>query len=73
MSQGPVLARPRDADLPDLVNLLNNAHDAVVGLPNPWIELEIKDTGAQVMISVSDSGPGIPEEIRQKIGQPFFD
>lgn len=56
------------------INLLNNAHDAIleVELEQKWIQMEIEDVGDFVQISIIDSGPGIPKEIREKILQPFF-
>jgi PAS domain S-box-containing protein len=55
-----------------LLNLLNNAHDTVVGRSEKWISIEIKKTDQNLMIGVTDSGPGISREIKDKIMQPFF-
>jgi PAS domain S-box-containing protein len=55
-----------------LLNLLNNAVDAVQPLPEKWVELQVKNAGKDVEILVTDSGMGIPEKIRDKLGQPFF-
>lgn len=55
-----------------LLNLLGNAFDAVVGKKSPWIELRVQEFADRIEISVTDSGPGIPEAIRAKIFQPFF-
>ena len=55
-----------------LLNLLNNAVDAVQPLPEKWVELQVKNVGKDVEISVTDSGRGIPEKIRDKVGQLFF-
>lgn len=46
-----------------LVNLLNNAFDAVQGTPDAWIGLTARDHGDVVEIRVSDSGPGIPADV----------
>ena|GEM_PF-1705675 len=56
-----------------LLNLLNNAFDAVAELPERWvrIEFEIQNT-TSLRICVTDSGPGISDEIAQKLMQPFF-
>ena len=35
-------------------------------------EVRIDADGGRVRIEVTDSGPGVPEEIREKIMQPFF-
>lgn len=55
-----------------LVNLINNAYDAIETTKDPWIEIELIDEGDYSVISVTDSGPGIPHDIAEKILQPFF-
>jgi signal transduction histidine kinase len=56
-----------------LLNLLNNARDAVEGREHPWIRIESKVTErGWVDISVEDSGAGIPADQRDKLFQPFF-
>ena len=59
-----------------LVNLLNNAYDGVLLTEDPekWINLKIKyhKISDQIEITVTDSGPGIPEEIIDKVFNPFF-
>lgn len=55
-----------------LVNLLNNAADAISEFNNKWIKLIIHDENEFIFIEVIDSGPGIPPELRSKILQPFF-
>lgn len=55
-----------------LVNLLNNAYDAIEGLPDKKITIKVKSTDDSVAISVIDSGTGVPSEIQGKLFQPFF-
>lgn len=55
-----------------MLNLLNNAFDAVKDSTSPWVKLEIASGASGVSFFVSDSGTGIPEEIQRKIFQPFF-
>ncbi|MGZ6434299.1 MAG: sensor histidine kinase [Pseudobdellovibrionaceae bacterium] len=55
-----------------LVNLLNNAFDAVKDLPKKWVKLKISDHGDVVEFSVQDSGPGIPDDLVHKILETFF-
>ena len=55
-----------------LINLLLNALDAVAGRDprEVGIDLEISDTSA--LISVWDTGPGVPEGFAEKLAEPFF-
>ena len=55
-----------------LMNLLTNARDAVEEAPVKEIRLSSRLDGDDVLISVEDSGPGIPQEIEQRIFDPFF-
>jgi C4-dicarboxylate-specific signal transduction histidine kinase len=55
-----------------LLNLLCNAQDAVLESEERWVRLEVSDSKDWFELSVSDSGSGIPEEIRDKILTPFF-
>lgn len=55
-----------------LINLLNNAHDAIFNLEQKWIEISIKFQPDWIYIKITDSGSGIPIEIREKIFQPFY-
>ena len=55
-----------------LLNLLNNAHDAVENLDEKWISFEAGVVGQDVRIMVTDSGNGIDPAVRDKIMQPFF-
>jgi PAS domain S-box-containing protein len=63
----------RPAEISQIVlNLLNNAYDAVQLLPEKWVHIEVTPRDQEVEISVTDSGSGIPMELRDKILQPFF-
>lgn len=55
-----------------LVNLVNNGIDAVANLPEKWVRVEAIDRKEKVVIQVTDSGPGISEEVERKLFQPFF-
>lgn len=55
-----------------LINLLTNAHDAVLESDNKWIKISFEKTERNFIVSILDSGPGVPVEIRNKIMQPFF-
>lgn len=55
-----------------MVNLLNNAYDAVENLEKKWVKINIQDTANALEISVTDSGEGIPENVAKNLFQPFF-
>lgn len=55
-----------------LLNLINNAFQAVQGVENPEVVVSSKAFDDKIEFSVSDNGPGIPDELKEKIFQPFF-
>jgi PAS domain S-box-containing protein len=55
-----------------LVNLINNARDAVRELPQKWIRIDAAERGDFVEVAVTDSGSGIPADLREKVLLPFF-
>jgi signal transduction histidine kinase len=55
-----------------LLNLLNNARDAAEESEERWVQLDVTELADWIRISVTDSGKGIPVEIREKIMSPFF-
>lgn len=55
-----------------LINLMNNAVDAVKRLETKWIEVRVEQVDSWAEVYVIDSGPGIPDDIREKIMEPFF-
>ncbi len=55
-----------------LLNLLNNAFDAVRDLPEKWIRIEVMNFPDSIGVAVVDSGHGIPKEHLGKIMIPFF-
>jgi len=55
-----------------LLNLVNNARDAVESSEERWIGISVKDRVDRVEISVSDSGRGIPPETAERLFRPFY-
>jgi PAS domain S-box-containing protein len=58
------------------LNLLINAADAVAENQGPGIPGRItvrsRRNGDSVVIEISDTGPGIPDELRDRVFEPFF-
>jgi signal transduction histidine kinase/FixJ family two-component response regulator len=56
------------------VNLLNNATQAIpAGKPDGHrIELRVQRQGDLAVVEISDTGPGIAAELRERIFEPFF-
>jgi C4-dicarboxylate-specific signal transduction histidine kinase len=54
-----------------LLNLLNNAADAVEKSPTKWISVIAQQFGDRSEIRVADSGPGVPVSLRDRIFTPF--
>jgi signal transduction histidine kinase len=72
-----------DPDLPTIVsaagdlqnvfaNLITNAEEALEGRSTRVIEVQSESSRHGVRVSISDSGPGIPEDIRIRVFDPFF-
>lgn len=55
-----------------LINLLNNAHDAVNGQSGATVTVRSVEVDGGVRLSVSDSGAGIPVGVKEKLFTPFF-
>ena len=55
-----------------LVNLINNAIDAVRGRSERWVKILLFEEPAFVVLQVLDSGLGISENVRTKLFEPFF-
>ncbi|MEX2214880.1 MAG: HAMP domain-containing sensor histidine kinase [Phycisphaeraceae bacterium] len=53
-----------------VVNLVSNAieHNCAGG----WVHVEVSDVDGDLVISVSDNGPGIPAEHQSRVFDPFY-
>lgn len=54
------------------VNLISNAIDAMKNSTNKEIKISVGSFGEHILISVSDTGPGIKRENLEDIFRPFF-
>ncbi len=56
-----------------ILNLISNAAEAMKGVEGPRkIEISSSVRDDKIVISISDSGPGVPFHLRKKIFDPFF-
>ncbi len=55
-----------------LINLLNNAYDAISEQTERWIELNLYDEEDYVLLDVLDSGHGIDKEVAKNIFNRFY-
>jgi signal transduction histidine kinase len=55
-----------------VLNLLNNAFYAVKDKKDAKVEVSTKKIGNNVQIKVRDNGTGMPENVKQKIFEPFY-
>jgi PAS domain S-box-containing protein len=55
-----------------LVNLVNNALDAIKQLAERWVEITYEEADGFGILRIRDSGSGISDGIKDKLFQPFF-
>ncbi|ROR32521.1 sensor histidine kinase [Inmirania thermothiophila] len=71
--EGPLTVRAHRGQIQQvLMNLLQNAVDAVAGREDGAVEVRGGRTAAQVWLEVADNGPGIPETDLGRVFDPFF-
>ena len=82
-TRGIRLVREYDANLPLITalggelnqvwtNLVHNACDAVAEVEDPVVTLRAHRAGDSVVVEVEDNGPGIPDELRERVFDAFF-
>jgi two-component system sensor histidine kinase HupT/HoxJ len=55
-----------------LVNLVDNALDAVRDVQSPLVTITTRAEGDVAVVEVTDNGKGVPEALRGRIFEPFF-
>ncbi len=55
-----------------MVNLVQNALDAVTETPRPRIAVSAGRAGGKVRLTIADNGPGIAADHLLKVFDPFF-
>jgi signal transduction histidine kinase len=53
-----------------LTNLIENAGHAAS--PGGWVEIRANIENGRCSLEISDSGPGVPLELRERVFEPFF-
>jgi two-component system sensor histidine kinase HupT/HoxJ len=55
-----------------MVNLVENALDAVMARPAPAVTITARQDGGEVVVEIADNGGGMPPENLLKVFDPFF-
>ncbi len=55
-----------------LLNLINNSFQATSSYNQPWIKINLEDLTESFRVSVIDCGKRIPQDVQNKLFQPFF-
>ncbi|HVK60964.1 MAG TPA: ATP-binding protein [Bdellovibrionales bacterium] len=67
------MVRGRETQLSEVIlNILSNAHDAVVEQSVRWIQIDAMAELKWIDVSITDSGAGIHPLVRNRIFDPFF-
>lgn len=53
-------------------NVIDNASDALSSVQKPIITIDVLEDDKWVRVRITDNGPGVPEEIIDKIFDPFY-
>jgi signal transduction histidine kinase len=67
----PVRGNARDLEQA-VLNLLANAQEAIAGADTRELHIGMTRAAGRVRLSVKDTGPGVPADLRQRIFEPFF-
>lgn len=54
-----------------VLNLLQNAIEALDDTPEPTVGVAVETVGRRVTIRISDNGPGVSDEVRDRLFTPF--
>lgn len=54
-----------------VVNVLQNAYDAIEGQPERRVSVRSENGGGMIRLIVQDSGPGVPLDLRGRLFEPF--
>jgi signal transduction histidine kinase len=68
----PIVIGDREKLKQAFINLINNAFDAIGSDGTITIASRFDPASREVIVTVTDTGPGIPPEKRDRIFEPFF-
>ncbi|MBP1740931.1 MAG: two-component sensor histidine kinase, partial [Deltaproteobacteria bacterium] len=66
----PIIASDQAQLQQVFLNLISNAIDAIG--KDGWIRVTSTRAVGEILVSVTDNGPGIPEDMQRKVFDPFF-
>jgi signal transduction histidine kinase len=55
-----------------LFSLVQNSQEALAELSEKWIKISVRQLGEAVEFSVTDSGRGVPDAVRERLFMPFY-
>ena len=55
-----------------LVNIIDNAREAMNGFGVVSVKIETDEQRGKLFMWISDTGPGIPPDVREKLFEPYF-
>lgn len=55
-----------------LINLVKNAKEAIKGVKDGQVNVQVLNVNGRLSVAVNDNGSGITEEAKQKIFMPFY-
>lgn len=71
-AQGGLLACNRDMLVGAALNLIHNALQAMAGGRPGRLKVHLYRRDGELRLAISDSGPGIPLAVQQRLGEPFL-
>ena len=72
LAPGALLVRGREVAVRQVaINLVHNAFDAVDGTEDRRVRVRTREDGDSVVVEVEDTGPGVPDDLRNRMFEPF--
>jgi len=57
-----------------IINIINNAKDAILSnnIQDPWVKIDLYKEDSHIVITIEDTGGGIPDDVLPRIFEPYF-